>query len=889
MSGGVSLCVWMGGVGLELDRLRRDAEPLYAQLADLAHLDPVIDVIAGTSAGGLNGTLLASAIAWDSDLESLREVWLELGDLRALLQDMSTTNPRSLLKGDTFLADAQSALQRVLSRSTTTPGPDADARQSGPPVHALITTTLATPVVHRSTDAVDAPIDESTHLGLFRFDEQGQGFGGKDPTARSLALQELALAARSSASYPLAFEPSYVSIGSTGPTGVDMATIADFDVSRYVLDGGLTDNEPIDEVLTAVADQPATGEVRRVVALVSPLAGGMAQAPSEPVPTKERPGPSVWEVIRQTIEVPRDQSIANTVAHLTKRSGQARRLQDARWDLFTTDPASPDALTQRAQALVATASTLLTTLDELRSTSSKEQRLRPGTTTPEERHARQNLLIVQDLLRRALGALPDQDRAPVAGHRTAVSGALEYLGRGVEPTPATGDPPVNHANSVVAEAMDDLVLRVDPNAIDSDITSRTPVANRDQLTRLRVEIRGIQALGSVVTATDPQSTRPAMWSAALVSLDVLQSVATDGLTHNPQDVDFVHLSADAPTAWGNPMNANAKLTGIQVAHFGAFYAGSWRQNDWIWGRLDGSIRIVELLADPEQLLFGTTPTKAADALATGLGRDAAFRTEALRALENFDATTDATARDSARSTLARAIVEPLHAKILKSELGKLAELIDEDIDPNNEDRATYLRARAAIARIEASTDLSTSVDAQNAAWSLAACTLPAGEFGSDHFAQVATQAAAVAASMFGGASTPPPLSWLTKLVGPLARTANFLLSPASGSKTARWVTSGLLFLAALALIGWASSEVTSVIGIGGLAAWIAALLVGLYRKNAPGAIAAFVLALATAVLGFAAHHWNRPNLVLAGAALAAVAAVAGAVAVQRAPSPPTER
>src|SRR5205823_11928830 len=45
-----------------------------------------------------------------------------------------------------------------------------------------------------------------------------------------------------------------------------------------------------------------------------------------------------------------------------------------------------------------------------------------------------------------------------------------------------------------------------------------------------------------------------------------------------------------------------KLTGIRLMHFSGFYRRSWRANDYMWGRLDGATRIVDLLVDPARAL-----------------------------------------------------------------------------------------------------------------------------------------------------------------------------------------------------------------------------------------------------------------------------------------------
>src|SRR4051794_25560275 len=93
LNGGVSLAVWMGGVVHELDLARRASlgqpppdDPLeravfdhWKKVCDQAQITLRVDVIAGTSAGGLNGAFLAEAIANGHPLPDLRSVWLEAG------------------------------------------------------------------------------------------------------------------------------------------------------------------------------------------------------------------------------------------------------------------------------------------------------------------------------------------------------------------------------------------------------------------------------------------------------------------------------------------------------------------------------------------------------------------------------------------------------------------------------------------------------------------------------------------------------------------------------------------------------------------------------------------------------------------------------------------
>jgi hypothetical protein len=67
-----------------------DSEYAYfEELRDLAEhgarLSVAIDVIAGTSAGGINGVCLAKALAHDGDQRKLKKLWIEEGDMKRLI------------------------------------------------------------------------------------------------------------------------------------------------------------------------------------------------------------------------------------------------------------------------------------------------------------------------------------------------------------------------------------------------------------------------------------------------------------------------------------------------------------------------------------------------------------------------------------------------------------------------------------------------------------------------------------------------------------------------------------------------------------------------------------------------------------------------------------
>ncbi|XVS62445.1 patatin-like protein [Actinosynnema sp. CA-299493] len=282
LNGGVSLAVWMGGVVLELDRLTRGDGP-YADLLDLVGSTARADVITGTSAGGINGAALAlSQVNANARLERLRDLWAEQGRMEQLLRTPFRGQPASLLRGDEFFLPR---LREALGRLTSDFVPQEDR-----PVDLRITTTLLTGVPTVTHDDLGQTLVQATHQGSFSFRRDP---GGRDDfTAEKLPtlVSRMALAARSSASFPFAFEPSFIPVAPGAPDGdkPNMAEVASWandtdNRSRYAVDGGVLVNTPTEEALEAIDRMPAEGPVRRVMLLVFPHAPEAVVEPVAPV------------------------------------------------------------------------------------------------------------------------------------------------------------------------------------------------------------------------------------------------------------------------------------------------------------------------------------------------------------------------------------------------------------------------------------------------------------------------------------------------------------------------------------------------------------------------------------------------------------------------------
>jgi len=297
MTGGVSLAIWMAGVTREINLLAqasqwrltgrpfpdctltaaaRKSMKLYAELIDLLDVVVDVDVLSGTSAGGINAAFLAWSRVKGADLGNLRELWLDLGALTDLLRDPTDTSTPSLLYGDKRMFKELSNQIPTFSQGPFQIPPGGDI----PSTTLYITTTLLNGETSRFTDSFGTQVQDVDRRGVFTFTENNLTNGD--------AASALALAARSSASFPAAFEPSFVPFAEgdegTGdpPVRPPMAPFANITRPHWVADGGMLDNRPIDVLLQRIFDRPAQRPVRRVLLFVVPSSGPTPGVDADP-------------------------------------------------------------------------------------------------------------------------------------------------------------------------------------------------------------------------------------------------------------------------------------------------------------------------------------------------------------------------------------------------------------------------------------------------------------------------------------------------------------------------------------------------------------------------------------------------------------------------------
>jgi predicted acylesterase/phospholipase RssA len=709
MNGGVSLAVWMGGVSAEIDRLRRagrrDAEGdavlrLWEQLVTALDVRVTVDVIAGTSAGGLNGAALATSIARGTGLPDLRETWLKVAAIKRLAEDENEAkgDRPSVLNGEMFAVQIRDVFRGIadspgkppsiagLSEGSVEQLAAALSREAASP-RAVTLYTTATSLrgkVQKYADVTGEEFDQVEYRVVceFRRDLHGcDGFAGEGAT------DQLSRAARASASFPVAFAPAFFSANGVGDgadpltKGPDMNAVAKLEgMSRWVIDGGVLDNEPFGPVLDEIARRPISADVDRVVAYVVPE-GGLIQTEADHFDEKQGMiGPAL-----AALNLPREVNLANQLDRLRQMERDVFATRDDDRELFDRaagggfDQAVTELLGQyRAARLAAavweartvgaevrdTTVQMLSAPDELRADDSDRHGWLPTSADlglgdrwlwgPSA--AERVLRLAMSLQRRAAREHPDDD---------AVSRALVALSAALW-----------HVQETRHAAHDALKAKIKDRGgaamTDGDVLELLDAHYASDEGK-GIEARILDALRFGLGHL-PGDGDPGEFAAAALKVEVVRRATAGTEPYRPTPrFRFYRFGANcgSPLVAGGKSHPN-KLLGLRAGHFGGFLDRWWRAYDWTWGRMDGATQLVGMLTNPRALEARFSGTS------DDFGDDPALA-EANQALADLrpnwdDAETLRRLRD--------ALLRPFHRAILADELAVIVEAMGEDAPPD---------------------------------------------------------------------------------------------------------------------------------------------------------------------------------------------------------------
>lgn len=336
MYGGVSLAIYINGVAQELLHLVRStvttvegdepffkytqlspSERVYRKLSYLLAGKPcnelddclksnapitikfIIDIISGTSAGGINGIFLAKALANSQSITNLEKMWVTEGDLSQLINDRKSKEkplteqkpPQSLLNSQRMFRKLFEAFEDMDKSGTASSPKEMD--QPGSCVDELDLFVTATDLqgIILPIQLSDRVVYERRHKNVFHFvrstDNVTGGMGNRNDFVRK-NNPFLAFAARCTSSFPFAFEPMRLSdvddtLNAMGCSHAESSEWQHFfhDYSLAVAgsisyekrsfgDGGYLDNKPFTYAIETLARRSSDVPVDRKLLYIEP-------------------------------------------------------------------------------------------------------------------------------------------------------------------------------------------------------------------------------------------------------------------------------------------------------------------------------------------------------------------------------------------------------------------------------------------------------------------------------------------------------------------------------------------------------------------------------------------------------------------------------------------
>lgn len=346
--GGVSLAIYMNGIAQELLRMVRGSSDLPDEdltEGELIYRDMsralagkrggrkrfVIDIISGTSAGGINGVALAKAlVAGSRDMDVLRRAWTDDADIGALLNDRAASvagmrRTQSLLDGGHMYKVLYDTLRGI--------------QGDGKPLTETLDLFVTATDLHGITAPIHltgARLDEKIHKTVFHFAyDRGRG-DCNDFTPDNDGM--LAFAARCTSSFPVAFPPMRFSDMPQARRDAGYRRFFAHGVpheDRLFADGGYLDNRPFSHAIKLIPFRPATLPGERKLLFIDPFPKDKPETPEgKPPPAPVFPDVDFLQNARLAAStLPRTELIRediNTITAMNRRLERLGALQD-RW------------------------------------------------------------------------------------------------------------------------------------------------------------------------------------------------------------------------------------------------------------------------------------------------------------------------------------------------------------------------------------------------------------------------------------------------------------------------------------------------------------------------------------------------------------------------------
>jgi len=341
--GGVSLAVYMNGVCREFYNATR-GRGIYKLIKALTDSDIVVDIVSGTSAGGINGVLLSYAVANSYekivvDFKEFGDIWRESGDINKLLRPLKKENNQidvnSLLNGEGYYQEELfKAFEKAGNKQES--APDGEWYSEFNELDLFITGTDVLGRIHQTFDNTGKVIEIKDHRCIFQLKyREDQDVGDPFSTKDADTQKALAKLCRITSCFPLAFPVVPVEIKSDNKVDNKLQEWGKLLRNRllpqeppkegykiYFVDGGVLDNRPFSYTTEAMYYRTADRPVNRQLFYLDPNPESFVNSSK----FTEMEQPTVWEVITGSlISLPRYESIGKDLQQIKDINDKIRR------------------------------------------------------------------------------------------------------------------------------------------------------------------------------------------------------------------------------------------------------------------------------------------------------------------------------------------------------------------------------------------------------------------------------------------------------------------------------------------------------------------------------------------------------------------------------------
>lgn len=337
--GGVALAIYMNGICREFYNAVR-GRGVYKLLKALTDSDIVVDIISGTSAGGINGVLLSYALINSTenqvvDFADFAKIWRESGDILKLLRQPSSSNVLidSVLDGeDYYQQQLVKAFEDAYQNKHS--APEDEWLSAVSELDLFVTGTDVFGRVYKVFDDTGCVIEIKDHHAVFQLKHRQDR---KEPFQPYPEVhQSLAKLCRITSCLPIAFP--VVDVVLQGKNEIDKnlsqwGNLEQRDLPEsapsegyklYFLDGGLLDNRPFSYTIKEMYYRTAYRPVDRKLFYIDPCPDSFAGGDK----FKQMPKPNTLQLIGDSlVGIPMYESIGKDLESIKEHNEKVRRYQ----------------------------------------------------------------------------------------------------------------------------------------------------------------------------------------------------------------------------------------------------------------------------------------------------------------------------------------------------------------------------------------------------------------------------------------------------------------------------------------------------------------------------------------------------------------------------------